>query len=296
LPQVVAGPLAAGEKICGAMSEMAILIRPRGVSRLADPAAAGSNPCRSIRMTNPHQIVSREEWLKARTAHLKNEKALTRMRDLVSAERRALPWVKVEKDYVFDTTEGNKSLAQLFGRNSQLILHHFMWRWDLGQGCVSCSMEADHAEGAIVHLENHDVSYVRVSRAPLAELTAYKQRMGWTAEWVSSYGTDFNYDYHVSFTKEELAKGEVYYNYQMTKDGFDELPGLSVFVKGEAGNVYHTYSSYGRGNEEVIGAFVYLDITPKGRNEKEIMDWVQRHDEYPVADAAPSCCHADKSA
>jgi predicted dithiol-disulfide oxidoreductase (DUF899 family) len=244
----------------------------------------------------PHKIVSREEWLAARKAHLKNEKALTRMRDLVSAERRALPRVKVEKQYVFDTPDGKKTLADLFGRNSQLIVHHFMWRWDLGQGCVSCSMEADHAEGAIVHLENHDVSYVRVSRAPLAELEAYKKRMGWTAKWVSSYGSDFNYDYHVSFTKDDLAKGEVYYNYQMIKNGFDELPGLSVFVKDEDGNVFHTYSSYARGNEEVNAAFIYLDITPKGRNEVEIMDWVKRHDEYAVANDAQSCCHVAKSA
>ena len=197
------------------------------------------------------RIVSHEEWLAAREAHLKNEKALTRMRDLVSAERRALPWVKVMKRYVFDTTKGKKTLAELFGRNSQLIIHHFMWRHDLDSGCPSCSLEADHAEGAIVHLENHDVSYVRVSRAPLAKLTAYKKRMDWTAEWVSSWESDFNYDYHVSFTKDELATGEVYYNYRMTEDGFDELPGLSVFVKDAAGSVFHTYSSYARGNEEV---------------------------------------------
>jgi len=154
-----------------------------------------------------HRIVSREEWLAARKSHLKNEKALTRLRDLVAAERRALPWVKVEKDYVFDTPDGRKTVAELFGRNSQLIIHHFMWRHDLGQGCVSCSLEADHAEGAIVHLENHDVTYVRVSRAPLDLLEAYKKRMGWKAKWVSSWGSDFNYDFHVSFTKEELAKG-----------------------------------------------------------------------------------------
>jgi predicted dithiol-disulfide oxidoreductase (DUF899 family) len=236
------------------------------------------------------RIVSREEWLKARKAHLKNEKALTRMRDLVSAERRALPWVKVEKEYVFDTPEGKKTLAELFGRNSQLIVHHFMWRHDLDQGCESCSLDADHAEGAIVHLENHDVTYVRVSRASLAKLEAYKKRMGWHAKWVSSYGSDFNYDYHVSFTKDDLAKGEVYYNYAMTKDGFDELAGLSVFTRDEAGNVFHTYSSYARGNEEVSGAFIYLDMTPKGRNETEIMDWVRRHDEYEATKRAPACC------
>jgi predicted dithiol-disulfide oxidoreductase (DUF899 family) len=237
-----------------------------------------------------NKIVSRDEWVAARKAHLKNEKALTRMRDLVSAERRALPWVKVEKNYVFDTPSGKKTLAELFGKNSQLIIHHFMWRWDLDQGCPSCSLEADHAKGAIVHLENHDVSYVRVSRAPLAKLEAYKKR---SAKWVSSYGSDFNYDYHVSFTKDELAKGEVYYNYAMTKDGFDEFPGLSVFYKDEQGSVFHTYSSYGRGNEEVIGAFIYLDATPKGRNETEIMDWVKRHDEYEDAEQVSACCHAN---
>jgi len=233
------------------------------------------------------RIVSREQWLAARKAHLKSEKALTRMRDLVAAERRSLPWVKIEKDYVFDTTEGKRTLPELFGANSQLIIHHFMWRWDLDQGCVSCSLEADHAEGAIAHLEHHDVSYVRVSRAPLEKLQAYRKRMGWTATWVSSYGSDFNYDFHVSFSQEQLAKGRVYYNYDLV-EGFDELPGLSVFYK-NADGVFHTYSSYARGNEEVIGAFIYLDITPKGRNEKEIMDWVKRHDEYDAKAAA--CCH-----
>jgi predicted dithiol-disulfide oxidoreductase (DUF899 family) len=240
-------------------------------------------------MSNP-QVVSREEWLKARKAHLKNEKALTRMRDLVSAERRALPWVKVDKEYVFDAPEGKRTLSELFGDNSQLIIHHFMWRHDLDMGCVSCSLEADHAEGALVHLENHDVSYVRVSRAPLAKLEAYKKRLGWKAKWVSSYANDFNFDYHVSFTKEELAKGNVNYNYGMV-EGFDELPGLSVFFKDKDGTVYHTYSSYARGNEEVIGAFIYLDITPKGRNEKEIMDWVKRNDEYGAPAGTKACCH-----
>jgi predicted dithiol-disulfide oxidoreductase (DUF899 family) len=240
-------------------------------------------------MSTPH-VVSREEWLKARKAHLKNEKALTRMRDLVSAERRKLPWVKVDKEYVFDTTEGKRTLADLFGDNSQLIIHHFMWRHDLDMGCVSCSLEADHAEGALVHLENHDVSYVRVSRAPLAKLEAYKKRLGWKAKWVSSADSDFNFDYHVSFTKEELAKGKVKYNYGMV-EGFDELPGLSVFFKDKDDTVYHTYSSYARGNEEVIGAFIYLDITPKGRNEKEIMDWVKRNDEYGAPAGTKACCH-----
>jgi predicted dithiol-disulfide oxidoreductase (DUF899 family) len=227
----------------------------------------------------PHEIVSREEWLVRRRQHLRNEKALTRMRDMVAAERRTLPWVRVEKDYAFETAEGKKSLAELFGKNSQLIVHHFMWRHDLDQGCPSCSLEADHAEGALVHLENHDVSYVRVARAPIDKLVAYGKRLGWKAKWASSWGSDFNYDYRVSFTGDQLAAGKVEYNFGLV-EGFDELPGLSVFYRDESGAVFHTYSSYARGNEEVIGALIYLDITPKGRNETEIMDWVKRNDEY----------------
>ncbi len=247
----------------------------------------------------PHKIVSYEEWLTARKAHLRNEKALTRLRDIVAAERRALPWVKVTKAYVFDTAQGKKSLADLFGDNSQLIVHHFMWRHDLDSGCPSCSFEADHAEGALVHLINHDVSYVRIARAPIGKLLAYGKRLGWKAEWASSLNNDFNFDYHVSFTKDELASGEIYYNFEDSEEAAshesDELPGLSVFYKDERGTVYHTYSSYARGNEEAISTFVYLDLTPKGRNEGEIMDWVKRNDEY---DKSPqSCCHspADKS-
>ncbi|ALM51961.1 DUF899 domain-containing protein [Halomonas huangheensis] len=238
------------------------------------------------------RVVSREEWTQARKAHLKNEKALTRMRDLVARERRELPWVKVEKEYVFDTPEGNKTLAELFGTNSQLIVHHFMFGPDWDAGCPSCSLEADHAEGAIVHLANHDVSYVRVSRAPLEKLQAYRKRMGWRACWVSSEGSDFNFDFRVSFAREDLEAGRLYYNYQPIEDPkyfSEELPGLSVFYKDERGDLFHTYSSYARGNEEVIGAFVYLDITPRGRNEKEIMDWVRRHDEYDASPAGSSC-------
>jgi predicted dithiol-disulfide oxidoreductase (DUF899 family) len=244
-----------------------------------------------------HRIVSRDEWLSARKAHLKNEKALTRMRDLVAAERRTLPWVRIDKTYVFDTTAGKKELADLFGANSQLIVHHFMWRHDLDQGCVSCSLKADHAEGALVHLQNHDVSYVRVSRAPLQKLLAYKRRLGWTAEWVSSWNSDFNFDFHVSFSEEQMASGKIDYNYETidSAQGFNELPGLSVFHRDDKGKVFHTYSSYARGNEEVIGAFIYFDMTPKGRNETQIMDWVKRNDEYAATNGG-SCCHADAAA
>ncbi|QIB65717.1 DUF899 domain-containing protein [Kineobactrum salinum] len=238
------------------------------------------------------RIVSRAEWTQTRKAHLKNEKALTRMRDLVARERRELPWVKVEKEYVFETPDGKVTLAELFGTNSQLIVHHFMFGPDWNAGCPSCSLEADHAEGTIVHLANHDVGYVRVSRAPLAKLVAYRRRMGWTARWVSSLGSDFNFDFQVSFAREDLEAGRLYYNYQAIEDPkyfSEELPGLSVFYKDESGAVFHTYSSYARGNEEVIGAFIYLDITPKGRNETEIMDWVRRHDEYDVGPEVTAC-------
>ena len=240
-----------------------------------------------------HKIVSRDEWLTARKAHLRNEKALTRMRDLVAAERRAMPWVRMDKKYYFDTSDGTKELADLFDGNSQLVIHHFMWRHDLDQGCVSCSFEADHAEGALVHLQNHDVSYVRVSRAPLQKLLAYRQRLGWKAVWVSSWYSDFNYDFHVSFSDEQMASGKLDYNFGSidSEQGFNELPGLSVFCKDDNGRVFHTYSSYARGNEEVIGAFIYLDLTPKGRHETEIMDWVKRNDEYETPKGA-SCCRA----
>ena len=226
-----------------------------------------------------HPVVSRKEWLDARKRHLEHEKEMTRMRDRLAEERRSLPWVKVEKTYVFDTPDGRKTLSDLFDNRSQLIIHHFMFHPDWDAGCKTCSFDADHAEGALVHLENHDVSYVHVSRAPLEKIEAYKKRMGWTARWVSSFGSDFNYDYHVSFTLEELARGKVFYNYRL-QEGIEEVPGLSVFFKDEDGAVYHTYSSYARGNEEVLGAYMYLDITPKGRNETQIMDWIRRHDEY----------------
>jgi predicted dithiol-disulfide oxidoreductase (DUF899 family) len=236
-----------------------------------------------------HPIVSREEWLAARKALLAREKELTRLGDQVSAQRRALPWVKVTKDYVFDTTDGRKSLSELFDGRSQLIVYHFMWRFDLDQGCDGCSFLCDHIDGANLHLAHHDVTLIAISRGPLDKLEAYRKRMGWRFRFASSFGGDFNYDYHVSFTKDELAKGKVYYNYQMTEDGFDELPGLSVFYRGDNGDVFHTYSTYGRGGDILIGAHNFLDLTPKGRNETTIMDWVRRHDEY-AASGPQSCC------
>jgi predicted dithiol-disulfide oxidoreductase (DUF899 family) len=239
------------------------------------------------------KIVSREEWLVARKAHLKNEKALTRIRDLVAAERRTLPWVKVDKAYTFEGPHGKRTLADLFDGRSQLVIYHFMWRWDLDAGCPSCSFLADHFDGANLHLAHHDVSLVVVSRAPPAKFAPYMKRMGWRFNWVSSHGGDFNFDYHVSFTKDDLAKGRLDYNYQTIEDRkylSDELPGLSVFYRDEKGDVFHTYSSYARGLDTLVGAHNFLDLTPTGRNEKRIMDWVRRHDEYEEIKRADACC------
>ncbi|MGN6283893.1 MAG: DUF899 domain-containing protein [Afipia sp.] len=244
----------------------------------------------------PHKIVSQAEWLDARKALLAKEKEYTRLRDQISAARRALPWVKVDKDYVFDAPEGKMTLAELFGGKSQLIVNHFMLGPGWKDGCIGCSFGADHVEGALVHLAQRDVAYVAVSRAPLAEIEAYRKRMGWHFAWVSSFGSDFNYDFHVSFTPEQLAKGKAEYNYDMIDPGIDELPGTSVFAKDDTGAVFHTYSSFGRGGEEVLSTYMLLDMTPKGRDEHgphhSLMDWVKRHDEYGTSGKSDSCCHS----
>jgi predicted dithiol-disulfide oxidoreductase (DUF899 family) len=233
------------------------------------------------------KLVSRDEWLAARKELLKQEKELTRQRDALSAKRRELPWVRMEKEYVFDTPKGKQTLADLFDGRSQLVVNHFMLGPGWKEGCVGCSFGADHIEGALVHLEHHDVTVVVVSRAPLHEIEAYKKRMGWRFNWVSSYDSDFNYDYHVSFTKDDVTKGRVYYNFEMTEALIEELPGLSVFYKDAAGDIFHTYSSYARGAEELLGTYMVLDLTPKGRNETgpnhNLMDWVRRHDAYSEA-------------
>lgn len=241
----------------------------------------------------PHKIVSPSEWLTARKALLAREKEMTHLRDSISEERRALPWVKVEKNYVFHTPDGKRTLSELFGDKSQLIVNHFMLGPGWKDGCIGCSFGADHAEATLVHLAHRDVAYVAVSRASLAEIEAYKKRMGWHFAWVSSFGSDFNYDFHVSFTPEELAKGKAEYNYEMIDPGIDELPGYSVFTKDDAGAVFHTYSSFARGAEQMLGTYILLDMTPKGRDEHgpthSLMDWVKRHDEYDTAGKTGSC-------
>ncbi len=232
----------------------------------------------------PNEIVSREDWLTARRALLAKEKELTRLRDRLAAERRALPWVKVEKEYFFDGPNGKETLADLFARRSQLFVKHFMLGPGWKEGCVGCSLEVDHVEGLLVHLEQRDVTYVAVSRAPLAEIEAFRKRMGWRFKCVSSFASDFNYDFHVSFRPEDVRHGKVDYNFEARDFMIEELSGDSVFYKDVAGDVFHTYSTYGRGGEEFLGIYRYLDVTPKGRDETgprhDLSDWVRHHDRY----------------
>jgi predicted dithiol-disulfide oxidoreductase (DUF899 family) len=230
-----------------------------------------------------HKIVSHDEWVAARKAHLVEEKAFTRARDALSRKRRELPWEKIAKTYVFDGPNGKESLADLFGGKSQLIVYHFMLGPDWEEGCRSCSLIADHFDGAVIHLAQRDVALVVVSRAPLAQIETFKRRMGWHFKWVSSFGNDFNFDYQVSATPEEKAKGIARYNYEMTEFPSDERPGASVFHKNDAGEIFHTYSSYGRGLDILIGAYNLLDLAPKGRDETGLsygMAWVRHHDKY----------------
>ena len=240
-----------------------------------------------------NQVVSREEWLEARRALLLKEKEATHLRDKVNAERMALPWVKVDRYYIFDTPQGKKGFADLFDGRSQLLIYHFMLGPDWEAGCPGCSFLSDHVDGTLPHLNNHDVTWVAVSRAPLARIEAYKKRMGWKFPWVSSFDNSFNFDYHVSFSPEDLAKDKVFYNFEAIDpaNANDELPGLSAFYKNDAGEVFHTYSSYARGLEEAVGTLMILDRAPKGRNEDATMDFIKRHDEYEPAKSTPSCCH-----
>ena len=230
------------------------------------------------------RVVSREEWLDARKALLAKEKELTRLRDRLAAERHALPWVKVEKQYVFDGPRGPVTLADLFDGRSQLFVKHFMMGPGQVTQCVGCSLEVDHLEGVLVHLQNHDVSYAVVARAPIEEIEAVRQRMGWRFPWVSSYRSDFNYDFHVSFRADEIAAGRAFYNYEYVNPGLEDRSGDSVFFQDGAGQIFHTYSTYGRGGEEFLGVYRYLDVTPKGRNEagpyNTLADWVRPKNMY----------------
>jgi predicted dithiol-disulfide oxidoreductase (DUF899 family) len=228
-----------------------------------------------------HKVVSRDEWLKARIAHLAAEKELTRRRDELARQRRELPWERVGKHYVFEGPNGKETLADLFAGRSQLVIYHFMLGPTWEEGCKSCSLLADHFDGPQIHLAHRDVTFTAVSRAPMPRIQAFQNRMGWRFRWVSSFGTDFNRDYGVQFTKEELA-GEVDYNYGRRRFGSEEAPGLSVFYK-EGDEIFHTYSAYARGLEGVMGTYGFLDIVPKGRDEDGLaftMSWVRHHDKY----------------
>jgi predicted dithiol-disulfide oxidoreductase (DUF899 family) len=228
-------------------------------------------------------IVSPEKWLAARHELLHAEKEFTRLQDTMNARRRSLPWVKMEKNYLFDSPAGRVSLADLFAGRSQLIVQHFMLGPGWEQGCKSCSFMTDHFNPMVVHLAARDVSFAVISRAPLAEILPFKERMGWDVNWVSAHGTSFNRDFHVSFTPEEAASGKVYYNYTRQPFPHDEAPGISIFARDAAGTVYHTYSTYGRGVEIVMGTYHMLDLVPKGRDEDGLeygMEWIRHHDRY----------------
>ena len=243
-----------------------------------------------------HPVVSSEQWVAARKKLLAREKELTHLRDQIARERRALPWVRIEKEYAFDAPEGRRTLAELFEGRRQLLVQHFMFAPGWEQGCPSCSFMADHNDGMTVHLAHRDVTLVAVSRATLPEIERFRQRMGWQFRWVSSHSNDFNYDFGVSFTPEQVAKGELYYNYGTTPYSHEEGPGISVFFKDPSGAVCHTYSTYGRGVEVMMGTYNMLDLMPKGRSERNVphrMEWVRHHDRYepaPRSDSAGSCC------
>jgi predicted dithiol-disulfide oxidoreductase (DUF899 family) len=228
-------------------------------------------------------VVPRAEWLAARRELLRKEKEFTRLRDELSRQRRELPWEKVEKKYVFDGPNGKETLADLFAGRSQLAMYHFMFGPGWKEGCPSCSYLADHFDGSTIHLAHRDVTFAVISRATFPEIEAFKKRMGWRFKWVSSNGNDFNYDYNVSFTPEARAQGKVFYNYDMTEFPSEEGPGMSVFYKNGAGEIFHTYSSYARGLDPLVGAYQWLDLVPKGRDEDGLahtMAWVRHHDKY----------------
>ena len=229
------------------------------------------------------KVVSREKWLVSRKEFLAKEKEFTRLRDQLSQQRRELPWVKVNKEYLFDGPDGKETLADLFEDRSQLIIYHFMYGPGWQQGCPSCSFWADNFNGVVIHLNHRDISLLAVSRAPLDELKAYKKRMGWSFKWVSSFENDFNHDYHVSFTSDEVKKSKMFYNYSIGKFPSEELPGISVFYKDKQGDIFHTYSCYARGLDMLNGAYHYMDLVPKGRDEDDLsytMAWIHRHDQY----------------
>ena len=240
-----------------------------------------------------HRVVTRNEWIAERKSLLAREKELTRLRDQIALERRALPWVRMEKDYVFDTPAGPRRLAELFQGRRQVLVQHFMLGPGWEQGCKSCSFMADHLDGISLHLAQRDITLLAVSRAPLAEIEHFRQRMGWQFAWASSNGGEFNRDFQVSFGPEDRIDGEVYYNYHLTAFPANEAPGISIFVRNDAGEVFHSYSTFGRGVEVMMGAYNLIDLTPWGRQEQDLaqtMAWVRHHDRYETEAPRAACC------
>jgi predicted dithiol-disulfide oxidoreductase (DUF899 family) len=230
-----------------------------------------------------HPVVSHEEWLSTRTAFLAREKEFTQLRDELSRQRRELPWEKVDKQYVFDGPNGKETLSELFENRSQLVVYHFMFPPEDNEGCPHCSFWADNFNGIGVHLNHRDVTFVAISRAPLAKIEQFKQRMGWSFKWVSSFQSDFNYDYQASFPPDAVQRGAVFYNYRQMDTGMMDREGASVFYKDENGAVFHTYSCYARGIDMLNGTYHFLDLVPKGRDEQGLDDpqaWVRHHDKY----------------
>jgi predicted dithiol-disulfide oxidoreductase (DUF899 family) len=243
----------------------------------------------------PHQVVSRQQWIEARKAFMAREKELTRAREAVSEQRRNLPWVKIDKNYVFDGSSGKVTLGELFKGRPQLVVQHVMFKPEWEAACKSCSFWADGFERMVPHLAARDTAMVAISLAPVEKLEAFKLRMGWTFDWFSSGGNDFNYDYGVSFTPEQIKAGEAKYNYGTTPLYGPELPGISVFYRDETGNIFHTYSTYARGLDMMNAAYHYLDLTPLGRHEEGLpypMDWVRLRDQYQPEAATAACCHS----
>jgi predicted dithiol-disulfide oxidoreductase (DUF899 family) len=231
-----------------------------------------------------HTVVSRQEWLDVRRALLAREKEMMKAQDALKKQVREMPWVKVEKPYVFEGQHGKRTLADLFDGRSQLFIKHFMMGPGQTAHCVGCFLEVDHLEGILPHLENHDISYVAVARAPIEEIEAVRKRMGWRFPWVSSYNSDFNYDFNASFKPEELEAKRAFYNFQYADPMLEDRSGDSIFYKDDAGQIFHTYSTFGRGGEQFLGVYSYIDVTPKGRSENgpyhSLADWVRPRDMY----------------
>jgi predicted dithiol-disulfide oxidoreductase (DUF899 family) len=253
-------------------------------------------------MLMKHEVVSREAWLEARRALVAREREHMKQGDQLNADLRALPWVKVEKSYTFDGPSGTLTLSDLFGGRSQLFVKHYMLAPGQQHHCVGCALEVDHLQGILVHLQNHDLSYVAIARAPIEEIEVLRKRMGWQFPFVSSYRSDFNYDFHVSFTPEEVREKKALYNFRESDPVLEDLSGDSVFYKDENGDIFHTYSVFGRGCERFLGIYSFLDVTPKGRDEQgpyhSLGDWVRPHDMYgkggmvePVGRYHAQTCH-----